>query len=161
MIGQQTWMAENLKYNPSSESECISCEYGILYTSHETILCPANWHTPSLSEWNELIEFLGGKEVAGGKLKEAGESHWEEPNNKASNSSGFTALPAGVSSFWTGLVGRRKFARFWTSTPILGGDYTLYNYNTLLNNSSESVRIIDEKPYYEEDDYYSIRCVKD
>ena len=58
-------------------------------------LCPIGWHIPSLSEWTEMTDSLGGATVAGGKLKEAGLNHWWNPNAGATNESGFTALPAG------------------------------------------------------------------
>jgi uncharacterized protein (TIGR02145 family) len=73
--------------------------YGRLYTWNAVIdnrkLCPTGWHIPSSYEWTKLINFLGGEAVAGGKLKEAGSAHWNEPNTGADNSSGFTALPGG------------------------------------------------------------------
>ncbi len=58
-------------------------------------VCPEGWHLPSVAEWNELIDHLGGTEDAGGKLKETGTVHWLSPNTGAINESGFTALPAG------------------------------------------------------------------
>lgn len=58
-------------------------------------ICPAGWHLPSEAEWSELINNLGGQEVAGGKLKEMGNIHWNNPNTDATNESNFSALPGG------------------------------------------------------------------
>ena len=58
-------------------------------------VCPAGWHLPSDAEWTELTDYLGGRSVAGGKLKETGTTHWASPNTGATNETGFTALPGG------------------------------------------------------------------
>lgn len=60
-----------------------------------TGVCPLGWHLPSNAEWNQLISILGGSAVAGGKMKEAGTTHWSSPNTGADNSSSFSALPGG------------------------------------------------------------------
>ncbi len=119
-IGNQTWFAENLAYEGAGE-EITDFEgwfltatyegwcyyendkatyggtYGILYQwGVASIVCPDGWHLPTRAEWTTLSESLGGKYEAGGKLKEAGTSHWLSPNYGATNESGFTALPAGM-----------------------------------------------------------------
>lgn len=66
-------------------------------------VCPTGWHIPSLAEWNQLVTFLGGKEIAGGKMKEAGTTHWVSPNVAATNESGFSGLP-GSSRPWFGFL---------------------------------------------------------
>lgn len=58
-------------------------------------VCPISWHVPSDAEWTPLTDFLDGENVAGGKLKETGTTHWQSPNVGATNESGFTALPGG------------------------------------------------------------------
>jgi len=58
-------------------------------------VCPTGWHIPSDAEWTELTDYLGGRNVAGGKLKEIGTTHWNSPNTGATNETGFTALPGG------------------------------------------------------------------
>ncbi len=58
-------------------------------------VCPDGWHLPSKAEWEELTEYLGGEDIAGGKLKESGTAQWNSPNTGADNESGFTGLPGG------------------------------------------------------------------
>jgi uncharacterized protein (TIGR02145 family) len=87
--------------------------YGVLYNwaaamngenSSNTIpsgvqgICPEGWHLPSVEEWKQLINYLGGEEVAGGKLKEIGTINWTTPNTRATNETGFTAIPGGSRS---------------------------------------------------------------
>jgi uncharacterized protein (TIGR02145 family) len=133
VIGDQIWLKENLKttrYNDGSnipktadaeagifpetpsyawhknDSSFYKEPYGALYNWYvveSDKLCPAGWHVPSDNEWSILETYLGGKEVAGGKMKEAGTEHWYDPNVGADNSSGFTALPGtaiGTLGFW-------------------------------------------------------------
>lgn len=101
-IGGTVWMSENLNFDAPSGCWCYSndpsyCEvYGKLY-DWETAMkaCPDGWHLPVEAEVLTLMNKLGGGDVAGGKMKEKGIAHWTRPNSKATNSSGFTALPAG------------------------------------------------------------------
>jgi uncharacterized protein (TIGR02145 family) len=58
-------------------------------------IAPEGWHVPSVAEWEELINYLGGDSVAGNKLREAGDAHWIAAHTGSNNSSGFTALPGG------------------------------------------------------------------
>jgi len=141
-IGVQTWMAENLKSSRLNDGSPIPyvgddlqwpyltstayCYYdnsignrdvyGALYNWFAVStgkLCPAGWHIPSSIEWQNLVDFLGGSYVAGGKLKESGTSHWESPNTGANNETGFTALPAGyrAGSFYN----KGQYGWFWDS----------------------------------------------
>ena len=77
--------------------------YGKLYNGYAVSpknnggknICPTGWHVSTDAEWLTLVDYLGGIDVAGDKLKEAGDAHWNVPNTDASNSSLFTALPGG------------------------------------------------------------------
>ncbi len=40
------------------------------YAVNTWILCPTGWHVPADAEWAILIDYLGGEQIAGGKLKE-------------------------------------------------------------------------------------------
>ena len=101
-IGGTVWMSENLNFDAQSGCWCYdnkpsNCEvYGKLY-EWETALkaCPDGWRLPAEAEVLALMNKLGGGDVAGGKMKEKGTAHWTRPNSSATNSSGFTALPAG------------------------------------------------------------------
>lgn len=123
-IGNQIWMAENLRATKFNDGATINlveksktwenlstpayCWYdnnekygrtfGALYnwyTVNTGKLCPVGWHVPTDEEWERLINFLGGKGRAGGKLKETGTNLWRRPNAGATNKSGFSALPGG------------------------------------------------------------------
>ena len=122
-IGEQCWMAENLNIgtminssidpanNGEIEKYCYddntaNCdEYGGLYQWDEMMeystipcspgICPIGWYIPSIEDMATLSDFLGGEDIAGGKMKETGTAHWNPPNTGATNSSGFTGLPGG------------------------------------------------------------------
>ncbi len=126
IIGDQEWMAENLKttvyadgnnipnnrngYFYYMDSKSYGDIYGALYTWNAAMkgggssllnpsgvqgVCPDGWHLPSEDEWKDMILFLGGEVVAGGKMKAKGTTYWKAPNTGATNESGFSALPAG------------------------------------------------------------------
>jgi uncharacterized protein (TIGR02145 family) len=94
--------------------------YGLLYNFHAVSssrgLCPAEWHVPSASEWRELINFLGGAGVAGGKMKAAGLDVWRLRVPGTTNESGFTALPAGGRGRLGGAGELGNYATWWSST---------------------------------------------
>ncbi len=76
---------ENMKW--------IGRDYGKLYNWYAVNdprgLAPQGWHVPSDEEWEQLIDFLGGKDIAGSKLKSKRE--WED--RFGTNESRFNALP--------------------------------------------------------------------
>lgn len=146
-FGTQTWMTENLKTTRYENGDLIGTitgdltsetnpkyqwapeggennvsVYGRLYTwfavTDSRKLCPAGWHVPSDSELATLIDFAGGKAIAG-KLKEYGTSHWSAPNDGAqSGRDGFNALPAGSRTITGYLGGLNDLAYFWSSTEF-------------------------------------------
>ena len=54
-------------------------------------LAPIGWHMPHYSEWQQL-----SNSSSSNSLRETGTTHWTAPNNGATNSNNFTALPGGV-----------------------------------------------------------------
>jgi uncharacterized protein (TIGR02145 family) len=79
-------------------------------------LAPKGYHIPTDEEWTTLTDYLGGKQVAGGKMKTS--SGWAGPNTDGSNSSGFSGLPSGTrfpdgTFFYIGYHGY-----WWSSTEF-------------------------------------------
>ena len=99
LIGDQCWMAENLKYLPSvvgpgTGSETIPYyyvygyngtnvndakattyynAYGVLYNWPAAVnACPPGWHLPSDAEWTQLVDYLDSQGFP---------NDWENPNS--------------------------------------------------------------------------------
>jgi len=116
-------------------------------------VCPDGWHLPSDDEWAELIDFLGGDDVAGGKLKETGTTHWDSPNVGATNESGFTALPGGSRKVNTTFGNIGRIGYWWSATEYS----TFRTWAMVLYYSSSDVDRLD----YSKDYGFSVRCVRD
>jgi len=173
-IGSQTWMAENLAYKPSSgnywaynNDDSYIATYGYLYdwntamngagSSNSTPsgvqgICPEGWHLPSDAEWTQLTEYLGGEGLAGGKLKEAGTDHWQDPNAGANNETGFTALPGG--RYGSGNFDDIGSYGYWWSATEYGPIYAWYRYLTY------SYSDVSRSGGYKSLGF-SVRCVRD
>jgi uncharacterized protein (TIGR02145 family) len=97
----------------------IDNSYGNLYNwwavNDGRNIAPTGWHVASDSEWKTLVKNLGGENIAGGKLKEAGTLHWLTPNNGATNSYGFTALPGGERQSFDGALVIINYQGYWWS----------------------------------------------
>jgi uncharacterized protein (TIGR02145 family) len=155
-IGKQTWMAENLNFNVGSGSWCYDnsisncASYGRLYTwDAARSACPSGWHLPNDSEWNQLINYLGGENVAGGKLKST--IHWNSPNIEATNSSGFSAFPGGSRGDSGGFFGLGYNGAWWSSA---GGTSTGASCRTMLYDDGRVYRGGGSKAH-------SVRCLRD
>ena len=157
-IGDQTWMAENLRTLSDDPNEVSCCNYGKLFIiDNMEENCPEGWHLPDTSEWNTLINLLGGNDKAGGKLKETGETHWDSPNTGATNSSGFTALGAGSANDFNGLIDRNKSAEFWTST---NGPNGCSQYYISLRYDNKQVIMDYSSEHHDDFEKKSVRCIK-
>ena len=183
-IGIQVWMVENLKVTKYRNGDPIAnvtdntawkglttgaycwygndaankVTYGALYNwyavNDSRNIAPVGWHVPTEAERDMLDNFLGGASVAGGKLKEAGTSHWGSPNTGASNSSGFTALPAGYRISGTGAFDKLTWHTYlWSSTQ----DDATTAFRRQLKFDSEGVATF----YSDKKSGFSIRLVKD
>ena len=183
-IGNQTWTDKNLdvsKYrngdnipectNPSqwgnlttgawcyySNSATAGAIYGKLYNWYAVNdsrgLAPIGYHIPSDAEWNILSNYLGGQTIAGGKLKETGNTNWAIPNTGATNSSGFTGLPGAYrdnTGLFFGSIGNTGL--WWGSTqntPLTA------SYNILHKDNASLIQLSNSMRYG-----CSVRCVRD
>jgi uncharacterized protein (TIGR02145 family) len=180
-ISDQWWMAENLKstkYNDGTSiplikklSEWIALStpgycwqindtafgniYGALYNFYAIStgkLAPAGWHVPTDDEWTTLVTYLGGEDIAGGKLKEADISHWSSPNVGATNQSGFSALPGGRRN-WEDFRYLGSAGIWWSASEYLNTNSWCY----MMSFSHEGVGRFFTDKYIGN----SVRCVKD
>lgn len=180
-IGTQWWMAENLKVlhyrngnaipgvsdgdawaalttgawcSPANQDSNVAA-YGRLYNWYAVHdnrnLAPAGWRVPSDSEWQTLVDYLGGQWVAGGKMKEAGTAHWDEPNT-GTNESRFSAVAAGVRFEFGYFSNFRKRVVFWSGTASVG--------DSVWNRSIEWDYSFVLREYGTKGDGYSVRCVR-
>ena len=180
-IGDQVWMAENLKatkYNDGSvitypgasmsdwssnttgayawydnDENAYKDVYGALYNWYAAgtgKLCPDGWHIPSGTEFQDLIDFLGGTVASTAKLMESGKEHWFF--GRGTNESGFTALPGGFRANTSSFMHLGDWASFWGSGAT-SDTYAkcMYFVNTgAVQNSSDHKNM-----------GFSIRCIKD
>lgn len=104
---------------PFEGDESKVAEYGRLYTFYTVVdkrnVCPEGWHVATQDEWKELITFLGGEDIAGKKLKEKGEVHWDNAYEET-NETGFTARAGGYRNGNGTYGGLRSEGYWWTST---------------------------------------------
>ncbi len=140
----QEWMAENLRSTTYANGDPIpnvmnggtwanlstgawahydndsqyEYPYGKLYNWYAVAdprnVCPAGWHVPTDAEWTEFTDYLGGANVAGGKMKTIGTEYWNAPNTGATNESGFSGLPGGERSYNSALIG--SYGTWWSAS---------------------------------------------
>lgn len=183
-IGSQVWLVENLKVTHLNDGSVIPeitdnnawgalttpgyCWYNNNYSTYGSVfgglynwyavnsgkLCPQGWHVPTSAEWATLTDYLDGEDEAGGKLKEAGTTHWLTPNTDATNETGFTALPGG-SRYYVGYfqLNINENGYWWSSTGY-SSTYATYIVMTFTNSSAWTNGNYKEAGF-------SVRCIQD
>lgn len=136
-------------------------DFGLLYNFY-TIedarnVCPANWHVPTNAELNYLMDYLGGIDFAGSKLKSTGNlanmnGLWESSNSGATNSSGFSGIPGGRRLETGGFNEILYTGFYWINLPNQASSALYY-----LTGNSEAVFVTFEDKKVGA----SIRCLKD
>ncbi len=183
-IGSQVWMLKNLNVDHYRNGDSIPevkdsaawsnlktgawCYYnnypvmGDIYSklynwyavNDSRGIAPVGWHIPSDTECSTLTTYLGGKLIAGGKLKEKGMAHWESPNEGASNESGFSALPGGFRHYGGSFYLIGFYGDWWSSTSV--GSSTFAERWYLRSDSALMYMLSIFKG-----DAFSVRCIKD
>ena len=132
--------------------------YGKLYNWYAVNdprgLAPLGYHIPTDGEWISLTQCVGGVGY-GGKLKEAGTVNWLTPNVEATNSSGFTALPAGIRSFYDGTFSDLQRDTAWWSSTQAGASTDAWTRGLSYATGTVSRNDMFKKHGL------SVRCVKD
>ena len=149
--GQPAWC-----YYENNVSNGIS--YGKLYNWYAAIdsrgICPSGWHLPSDREWTALTDdYLGDRQVAGGKMKATGTAYWQTPNNGATNESSFSALPGGYRYNFGNFFDLRSNALFWSSTG--------YDSNSAWSRFLDNYNGIVGRSYDNKSFGASVRCLRD
>jgi len=156
VIGEQTWMAENLdyevEYSKCYNNDSGNCEkYGRLYDWLAAMeVCPNGWHLPSDAEWSKLINFIDTTtlafNMAGGKLKAT--------SANGVDNYGFSALMGGC--LYNGSFADVSATGYWWSATqsSVSNAYARYMYRssgggTVMSGNNAKTNS------------FSVRCVKD
>ncbi len=181
-IGSQIWMAENLRVSRYRNGDLIpneidnsdwcfiktgACcsyennpdydyEYGKLYNWYaaddKRNLAPDGWHIPSEEDWQILIDYLGGVEIAGGVLKDT--RIWDKPNLGATDDYGFSAVPLGIRHYEDGKdLANGRWSAFWSVTSKNDNE----GFGILLDSNTIDLSAGPTNKNYG----FSVRCVKD
>jgi uncharacterized protein (TIGR02145 family) len=200
ILGDQEWMAENLRTSKYSNGDAIvdvtgdytewntnfdtetpafwgnlPVPYGKIYNYYSVTdsrnVCPSGWHSPSLNEWNKLVIYLGGADVAGGKMKLNDMNLWlaatgdHATNNSASNLSGMNVIGpysiANGGSYYGSILATNgagdtpNSATFWGISDVLDErEYVEISYH-------QSGIYFQEEGYNLSRPGHAIRCIKD
>lgn len=117
-------------------------------------IAPPGWHVPTVAEFETLIAYLGGRSVAGGRLKETGYTNWREPNTGANNSSGFSARGSGRRNVAGAYSMLFEECAIWTANEV--GNYEASSFHLWYNYANASIFTS-----YDKRTGMSLRLIKD
>ena len=152
-IGEQTWMAEDLRSTLYSDGTPITDFYlypngifenqtNVYYTWNAANkinqdVCPSGWHVPTNEEWQTLIDYSDQLNESGDKKLKTktgwGYIEYNAPPkvNYNTNSSGFTICPNGYvrggDTYWTA---KKYTGAYWTSEIEIAETDTFYLYRS-------------------------------
>ncbi|MBP6756804.1 MAG: fibrobacter succinogenes major paralogous domain-containing protein [Bacteroidia bacterium] len=163
-IGEPAWCYYENK--PENEKK-----YGKLYNRHavddKRRLAPEGYHIPTNAEWKVLIDYLGGANVAGGKMKEVGIKHWVTEKVDST----FTALPGGfrvengefysvgyIGYWWTSESSeeKQKWLAYYNRNYSGTGGFVPVAMNVVSLSDNDAL----SSKYFESGSGLSVRCLK-
>lgn len=186
IIGDQVWMAENLRttrlndgimidFKPEiwtgstagycwpNGDEINKVPYGAFYNWYAVKsgkLAPDGWRVPSFDDFERLKSTLGGNQIAGGRMKCRIEGTWESPNVVDGEDSGFNAYPAGWRTTYDNVDFLQFFtdAVWWTTTEEGNSGYEGSD------DRSWAFGVENEYPDFRKDTWpketgFSVRCI--
>lgn len=173
VIGEQTWMQQNLRITVDPDSvpvasyayslnESHAATYGRLYTWDVAMngsvsekargLCPAGWHIPSDEEWKILEMYLGMTRTEA-DLTNVWRGQGVGTKLGKGGGSGYEALYSGRRSSSGGYSLLDQYEYIWTSTE--SGSYA---WRRCLDNSQTTSGRFNTFP---KSYGFSVRCIKD
>jgi uncharacterized protein (TIGR02145 family) len=125
-------------------SNCNSSSCSFQIGAKHKGICPSGWHIPSDAEWQTLVNFAGGNEIAGKKLK--AKNGWKSDGEKSGNGTddyGFVALPGGDGNY----------GGWWSATENDASS----TYDRYMLHESKYVYRYNSNKF----NLHSVRCLKD
>ena len=168
-IGEQTWTLNNLSAGdagiPFRNAPAMSDVFGNFYNQQESTeacaLLGEGWRLPSDEDWDTLVNNVSGNggTVAAAMMADAtfnGYTMWEywPAVGEITNSSRFSAIPAGYTNIGASFDGVYRYAAFWTSSKTEDGTMGIYRY--LVNGEPEMFKGEGDPQSFGA----SVRCVK-
>jgi uncharacterized protein (TIGR02145 family) len=165
VISAEEWVAAGKRGEPAwcyyNNDPVNGKIYGKLYNWYAVNdlrgLAPEGWHIPTDEEWTILIDYLGGWQVAGGKMKSVGTAYWNSPNRGATNKSGFSALPGGYRDEEARRFFNVRYNVFFWSASERGNSSA---WNRHMDNDYRYVKKFHFYGYFKQNGF-SVRCLKD
>lgn len=155
--GAYCWMNNNIAnktpYGALYNWAAVTNSNGLIYFERAGVE-EEGWRVPTKADILTLISSMGGLAVAGGKLRETGIVHWNNPNAGATDEVGFSAVGAGYRDPYTGFSDFGDLSFLWTQTP----DAIPYDaWSMIIYRISAACDIWNAEVMYG----LSIRCVRD
>lgn len=171
-IGDQHWMAENLRYRAVESDTSTAgkkgryyswavamdtaetpCNYGLC--EFERVqrqgVCPDGWHIPSYEEWRIFLDDVEALSSNPLEVITDDKESWDYPGN---NLTGFTAIPAGMT--FNGDFYRKSQALIWSSNGEITpkGDSAFARYLRITDKNGPRIESLQKYVNM------SVRCIE-